>query len=184
MIFTMQFDSPLGVVTLAAKGDALVGLWIEGQTRFLLSNQEEISAQSDAAALIRAKDWLVCYFGGEKPSITELRLAPKGSAFDKRVWEILCEIPYGETVSYGAIAKRIAKERGLARMSAQAVGGAVGRNPISVIIPCHRVVGSNGSLTGYAGGIDKKIWLLSHEGHDRTEFTVPKEQQHNNRMSK
>lgn len=184
MIFTTQFDSPMGIVSLAAKDDALVGLWLAGQTHFLLSNQEEIFAQSDAAALMQAKDWLVRYFGGEKPSVTELRLSPKGSAFDKRVWAILCEIPYGETVSYGAIAKRIAKERGLVRMSAQAVGGAVGRNPISIIIPCHRVVGANGSLTGYAGGIEKKIWLLSHEGHDRTKFTVPKEKQQNNRMSK
>ena len=111
---------------------------------------------------------------GEKPDISELKLAPKGSEFRQTVWRILCEIPYGKTTTYGEIAKEIAHLNGLERMSAQAVGNAVGHNPISIIIPCHRVIGTNGSLTGYAGGIDKKIFLLNHEGVDTDNFYVPR----------
>lgn len=121
----------------------------------------------------RQKKWLDRYFNGEKPKISEIDLSPKGSEFAKKVWEILCKIPYGEVTTYGEIAKKIAKTMNKDKMSAQAVGGAVGHNPISIIIPCHRVVGSNGSLTGYAGGIDKKISLLKHEGVDMTNLYVP-----------
>lgn len=173
MINLSHFDSPIGTLTLAARGGALVGLWIEGQKHFLGSIKEDIACGDDVEALIQAKDWLDRYFGGGKPQISKLPLAPEGSAFAKSVWNILCEIPYGETTTYGSIASRVAKDMGLAKMSAQAVGGAVGHNPISIIIPCHRVVGSNGSLTGYAGGIDKKIWLLTHEGLDMARLTVP-----------
>ena len=109
--------------------------------------------------LLKAKKWLDRYFNGEKPEISELDLAPIGSKFAKNVWKLLCEIPYGKITTYGEIAKKMNKNK----MSAQAVGGAVGHNPISIIIPCHRVVGANGSLTGYAGGIEKKIKLLEHE---------------------
>ena len=114
------------------------------------------------------------YFAGEKPEISELPLAPIGGEFRQAVWKILCEIPYGQVTTYGEIAKKIAAQRNRKTMSAQAVGGAVGHNPISIIIPCHRVVGSNGSLTGYAGGIDLKIKLLEHEGVDLSKFFVPK----------
>ncbi|MCI9156887.1 MAG: methylated-DNA--[protein]-cysteine S-methyltransferase, partial [Lawsonibacter sp.] len=117
--------------------------------------------------------WLDRYFAGERPAISELPLAPIGSEFRKEVWQVLCEIPYGETTTYGEISQKIAARRGLERMSAQAVGGAVGHNPISIIVPCHRVVGSNGSLTGYAGGLQKKIKLLTHEGVDMERFFVP-----------
>ena len=113
--------------------------------------------------LIQAEKWLDSYFNGKKPLINELDLDPIGTDFRKEVWEILCEIPYGKTISYKDIADRIAKKRGIEKMSAQAVGGAVGHNPISIIIPCHRVVASNGELTGYAAGIDKKKFLLKHE---------------------
>ena len=116
--------------------------------------------------LQKAKAWLDRYFRGEKPKISELPLAPIGNDFRQAVWKILCEIPYGEVITYGGIAKKIAAQRGLSRMSAQAVGGAVGHNPISIIIPCHRVVGTNGSLTGYSGGLDLKIKLLDFEGVD------------------
>ncbi len=121
-----------------------------------------------------AKRWLDRYFAGEEPVISELPLAPVGSEFRQVVWNILCEIPYGEVVSYGEIARKTAEKMGKKRMSGQAVGGAVGHNPISIIIPCHRVVGSNGSLTGYAGGIQTKIKLLQLEGADTSRLFVPK----------
>ena len=123
--------------------------------------------------LLQAKKWLDRYCNGEKPDISELPLAPMGSDFRKEVWDILCTIPYGEVMTYGQIADIIAKRHGKAKMSAQAVGGAVGHNPVSLIIPCHRVVGTNGSLTGYAGGLGKKITLLKHEGVDTDKLIVP-----------
>lgn len=125
--------------------------------------------------LSRTKKWLDRYFAGERPSVTELRLAPEGSGFRREVWEMLCEIPYGQVTTYGTIAQRIAARRGGGGSWAQAVGGAVGHNPISIIIPCHRVVGADGSLTGYAGGIERKRWLLSHEGADMEKLHVPVE---------
>ena len=106
-----------------------------------------------------AWDWLDRYFSGQKPSCAELPLRPAGTQFQQQVWDILMQIPFGQTVTYGDIAKMLGQ-----RMSAQAVGGAVGRNPISVIIPCHRVLGTRGKLTGYAGGVARKQWLLRHEG--------------------
>ena len=173
MIYTTHYASPMGDIMLAARENALIGLWIDGQKYFLGSIKEDIACGDDVEVLIQANDWLDRYFGGSNPSISELPLAPEGSDFAKSVWDILRKIPYGETTTYGAIASRITKDKGLSRMSAQAVGGAVGHNPISIIIPCHRVVGSSGSLTGYAGGIGKKIWLLTHEGLDMARFTVP-----------
>ena len=173
MIYTTHYDSPMGDIMLAARDNSLIGLWIDGQKYYLGNIKEDIAFGDDVEVHIKAKDWLDRYFGGGKPSISGLPLAPEGSDFAKSVWDILREIPYGETTTYGAIANRIAKDKGLPRMSAQAVGGAVGHNPISIIIPCHRVVGTSGSLTGYAGGIDKKIWLLTHEGLGMDKFTVP-----------
>ena len=120
------------------------------------------------------KIWFDKYFKNQRPEISQLPLAPIGNSFRQAVWKILCDIPYGEVTTYGEIAKKIAKQIGKEKMSAQAVGGAVGHNPISIIIPCHRVVGSNGSLTGYAGGISTKIKLLKHENVDMTKLFIPK----------
>lgn len=136
--------------------------------------KEEIKENKNERILIKTKKWLDEYFNGKKPEISELDLAPNGSEFAKNVWEILCEIPYGKVTTYGEIAKKMAKIMHKEKMSAQAVGGAVGHNPISIIIPCHRVVGANGSLTGYAGGIDKKIYLLKHEQVNMENLFVPK----------
>lgn len=174
MIYTLQYDSPIGRLLLAERDETLIGAWIEGQKHFLASFQEETRACKDSPLLLQTKNWLARYFAGETPAIRELPLAPIGSEFRKEVWKILCDIPYGETTTYGEISQKIAARRGLDRMSAQAVGGAVGHNPISIIIPCHRVVGSNGSLTGYAGGLQKKIQLLTHEGVELGRFFVPK----------
>lgn len=190
MYFSTKYISPVGTLLLAANEEGLVGLWIEGQKYFGASLPEppvqldlkniglpdanlQISGEKadepakKAACILRmAAQWLDKYFKGEKPVIAELPLAPIGSEFRQRVWEILCEVPYGEVITYGEIAKRMAKLMGKETMSAQAVGGAVAHNPISVIIPCHRVVGTDGSMTGYAGGIDRKIQLLKLEGAD------------------
>ena len=173
MYYSTTYPSPLGLITIASTEDALVGLWIEGQKYFIGSLKEPLTERPDLPILIQTRQWLDRYFAGEQPSLTELKLAPIGSDFRQRVWSILCQIPYGETTTYGEIAKQVAAELGRETMSAQAIGGAVGHNPISIIIPCHRVVGTNGSLTGYAGGIDKKIWLLNHEGLDLSNFVVP-----------
>lgn len=156
------YDSPLGQITVASDGEAIVGLWFDGQRHDRDVLQK---AYKEAALPIfgEADRWLDVYFSGRAPNFTP-KLNLRGTAFRRRVWEILLQIPYGQTVTYGQIADRIARERGLKRMSARAVGGAVGRNPISLIVPCHRVVGAKGSLTGYAGGADKKAWLLRQEG--------------------
>ena len=138
------------------------------------SIKENIELKDDEEILIKTKKWLDRYFNGEKPEISELNLSPNGSIFAKNVWKLLCKIPYGKTTTYGELAKKVAEVMGKNRMSAQAVGGAVGHNPISIIIPCHRVVGADGSLTGYAGGIDKKIKLLEHEKVDISKLYKPK----------
>ncbi len=163
-IYITYYNSILGKLTIASDGENIIGLWIEGQKYFADTiKNENISKKSDLDIFIKAKDWLDRYFRGERPNIKELKLSPKGSEFRQNVWKILCKIPYGQTTTYGKIAKEIARLMNKNSMSAQAVGNAVGHNPISIIIPCHRVVGINGSLTGYAGGIDKKIKLLSME---------------------
>ena len=162
MIYTAHYKSPIVDILLVSKNNKLIGLWLEGQKYYLSNIKEEIK-EEDREILVKTKEWLDRYFKGEKPSIDELDLNPIGSDFRKSVWKILCEIPYGEVITYKDIADTIAKQKGLKKMSSQAVGGAVSHNPISIIIPCHRVVGSNGSLTGYAGGIDKKVYLLKHE---------------------
>ena len=162
MINSTYYSSPIGEILLVSKDNNLIGAWFEGQKHFLSTINEELMENEDEI-LFKAKSWLSRYFSGEKPNINELDLAPEGTDFRLEVWDILREIPYGETVTYKEIADKIAQKRGIDKMSAQAVGGAVGHNPISIIIPCHRVVGSDGSLTGYAGGLDKKIFLLKHE---------------------
>ena len=161
MYFQTSYSSPIGEITLAGNGENLTGLWFVGQKYYPTFSM----AQDDSLAVFsEIKRWLDAYFAGERPDPNALPLAPAGSGFRQPVWELLLRIPYGQTTTYGALAKEAAKRLGLASMSAQAVGGAVGHNPISVIIPCHRVLGADGSLTGYAGGVDKKRWLLTHEG--------------------
>ena len=172
MQYIDTYSSPLGGITMASDGESLTGLWFDGQKYFgaTLTDSRE---KEHLPVFQQAKKWLDLYFQGKKPPFTP-PLSPQGSPFRQRVWEILLQIPYGRTMTYGEIASRIAEKQGLESMSAQAVGGAVGHNPISIIIPCHRVVGSNGSLTGYAGGIDKKIALLTLEGVDQSRFFSPK----------
>jgi methylated-DNA-[protein]-cysteine S-methyltransferase len=163
----------VGRLTLACDGDNLVGLWIEGQKYFGNSIPEEMIPKDDCPVFKTAKNWLDRYFTGEKPVISELPLRPIGGEFRQGVWNILREIPYGEVTTYGDIAKKMAVKLGKRSMSNQAVGGAVGHNPISIIIPCHRVVGANGSLTGFSGGIGKKVKLLEFEGVDMSRLFVP-----------
>jgi methylated-DNA-[protein]-cysteine S-methyltransferase len=187
--YVKKYRSPIGMFTLASDGDHLTGLWLKGQKYFgaTLSNDEidkkgetgeiggvgEVDDSANKLPLFYlVEQWLDAYFQGKQPELS-LPLAPKGSPFRQNVWDILCQIPYGEVITYGDIAKKMAQKLGKDTMSAQAIGGAVGHNPISIIIPCHRVVGANGSLTGYAGGIENKIKLLELEQVDLTRFSIP-----------
>ncbi len=174
MYYTAHYDSPLGGIRLVEKDGKLAGLWFDGQKYFLgsLDSEKDLTEKENSVLLNRTKVWLDGYFRGEKPALEELALAPEGSEFRREVWKLLCRIPYGEVTTYGVIAKKIADSRGLSVIPAQAVGGAVAHNPISIIIPCHRVMGSNGSLTGYAGGLDKKKALLTLEGVYKGGFRV------------
>ena len=165
MVYTCKYASPIGNMLLAADEIGLTGAWFEGQKHFTSTLTKE-HTQKETEILTQAKNWLDVYFSGEDPKFTP-PLNPQGTPFRKAIWEILLRIPYGQTVTYGEIAKAFAQEKGLAKMSAQAVGGAVGHNPISLIIPCHRVVGVDGSLTGYAGGIERKRKLLELERNVR-----------------
>lgn len=176
MIFVQHYDSPLGGILLAADGIGLRGLWFDGQ-KYLARDLPAERIGQDTPALAEARRWLDIYFAGSQPDFLP-PLHPVGTAFRQSVWEILLQIPYGRTTTYGEIARQLAEKQKLPRMSAQAVGGAVGHNEISIIIPCHRVVGTNGSLTGYAGGIDKKRKLLELEHTDMTGFFVPKRALH------
>lgn len=175
MLYKTDYNLPFSKITLASDGKSLVGLWLEGQKYFLRSVNDKMIQNNDLEIFNHTKRWLDKYFTGKKPEISELLLTPIGNDFRQMVWKILCQIPYGEVTTYGEIAKKIAKRKGLVKMSAQAVGNAVGHNPISIIIPCHRVVGSNGNLTGYSGGISTKIKLLEHEKIDMSQFFSPKE---------
>ena len=170
--FTQHYDSPLGGILLAADEIGLTGLWFDGQKYFARDLPAE-RIEWETPALAEAKRWLGIYFSSKEPDFLP-PLHPVGSAFRQAVWETLLQIPYGQTTTYGEIARQLAEKKGLARMSAQAIGGAVGHNEISIIIPCHRVVGTSGSLTGYAGGIDRKVQLLKLERADMTGFFVPK----------
>ena len=165
MYYTTDYNSPIGRLTLAADagGEAITGAWFQGQKYFGGTAGHELIENNDLEVFEAAKSWLERYFNGDKPSPAELPLTPCGSEFRQMVWQLLCEIPYGEVTTYGKLAAEAARRMGRERMSAQAIGGAVGHNPISVIIPCHRVIGTDGSLTGYAGGIKLKKWLLMHE---------------------
>ena len=172
MIYTGTYQSPLGGILLAADEIGLTGLWFEGQKYFAHTlTGEQIPKETPVLAV--AKKWLDLYFSGKEPNFIP-PLHPAGSPFRQAVWKLLLEIPYGQTTTYGEIAGRLAAMQNTSSMSAQAVGGAVGHNEISIIIPCHRVVGTNGSLTGYAGGINRKIALLKLEHTDMKGFFVTK----------
>lgn len=161
MILYMEYPSPVGNILLTCEANALTGLWMNREP------SSDMAPGSGDPLLLQAARWLDGYFAGQPAPVT-FAIKPAGTAFQQRVWKRLLEIPYGQVITYGDIAREIELETEK-RMSAQAVGGAVGSNPISILIPCHRVVGAGGKLTGYAGGIDKKIWLLQHEGWEGAE---------------
>ena len=172
MLYTCTYKSNVGDILLAADDIGLTGLWFVGQKYFANTLPDE-RVSKETSILKEAKKWLDIYFSGKEPDFTP-PLHPTGSPFRQAVWEILLQIPYGQTTTYGEIARKLVKMQNTPHMSAQAVGGAVGHNEISIIIPCHRVVSTNGSLTGYAGGIDKKVSLLKLEHADMSHFFVPK----------
>ena len=160
-MFESRLHSPLGEVRLRSDGESLTGLWFVGQVNDA-KEMSDLEIKNDLPIFGQVESWLESYFSGKQTSIT-IPLQPKGTSFQQRVWQILQEIPYGETMTYGEIAQRIAQEKGVETFSAQAVGQAVGKNPISILIPCHRVLGKNGALTGYAGGVYRKEKLLQLE---------------------
>ena len=172
MIYTNDYESPLGNILLAGDKQGLTGLWFTEGSRYTGLGLKKDARRCETDYFDQTKEWLDIYYSGRDPGFFP-RLHLVGSDFRNRVGEIMCEIPFGKTVTYGWIADKLAKERGLDQMSAQAVGGAVGHNPICIIVPCHRVVGSNGSLTGYGGGIMRKKALLELEGNDMSHFTIP-----------
>ena len=163
MEYTHHYDSPLGGVLLASDGSSLTGLWFYGQKYYAATLDAEHKEEL-LPVFITAERWLEVYFSGRCPDFTP-PLKTKGTEFQIAVWDILLTIPYGATMTYGEITSKMAPRNGLSKMSAQAIGGAVGHNPISLIIPCHRVIGTDGSLRGYAGGTAKKQWLLELEKH-------------------
>ena len=170
MTYLMKLTSPLGPLTLASDGEALTGLWLEGQKYFAAGLEAEPEERPDLPAFHQAAAWLDAYF--EKRDLPPLPpLAPRGSVFRQRVWKLLLEIPFGETTTYGTLTEKM-KASGVPA-APQAVGGAVGHNPISILIPCHRVVGADGNLTGYAGGVEKKRFLLELEGADMSRLYMP-----------
>ncbi len=169
--YTCTINSPVGRLIAASDGVSLIGLWIEGQKYFcsgLKCNLED----PHLPIFHTVQKWIEAYFTGKQPHV-DFPLAPSGSNFRKTVWKILCEIPYGHLTTYSAIAKQLCAQSDRASMSAQAIGGAVAHNPISIIIPCHRVIGADGNLTGYAGGIDTKIALLAVENVQKDKFYIP-----------
>lgn len=171
MLYYKKVASPLGEITLRSDGEALTGLWFADDKHY---GAKDIAgaALADLDVFMQAEAWLAEYFAGREPKVS-VPLKLQGSEFQMQVWRLLQDIPYGRLVTYGDIAKKIAAHKGLARMSAQAVGGAVGHNPLCIIVPCHRVVGANGSLTGYGGGMWRKVRLLELEKVDMSKLTVP-----------
>ena len=169
MNYMCKYNSEIGNIIMVSDGENLTGLWFEGQKHFLNLFEEH---QEDLEIFSKAKEWLDIYFSGKKPEFS-IPVLFSGTEFRVKIWNILKEIPYGEVITYGDIARRLAKEKGIRKMSAQAVGAAVGHNPISIIVPCHRVIGNNNNLTGYAGGIDRKKRLLQLEGIDISKMSVP-----------
>ena len=163
MVYIYHCTSPIGGITLASDGEALTGLWFKGQ-KYYPQNWLAESSEVKLPIFTETVKWLDIYFGGKEPDFTP-PISLHTTPFQKAVYDILLTIPYGQTMTYGEIARILAEQQGVERMSAQAVGSAVGHNPISIIIPCHRVVGADGSLTGYAGGLDKKTALLKLENN-------------------
>lgn len=176
MQYISTYTSPLGLITIASNGRAIIGLWFEGQKYDCATLTAPVCSDNDAV-ILKAKQWLDMYFQGKKPDFTP-PLEIEGSDFKKMVTSIMLSIPWGHTMTYKEIACQIAQRTKRPTISAQAVGGAVGHNAISIIIPCHRVVGSNGSLTGYAGGVEKKIQLLKLEGAMKETFFTPSSATH------
>lgn len=172
MQYISNYISPLGKILLAADEEGITGLWFEYQKYYAYQLEKE-QEEKEVPVFVQTKQWLDIYFSGKEPNFMP-SLHLKGTEFQKSVWAVLQTIPYGQTMTYGEIARIIAQKRGLPHMSAQAVGGAVGHNPVSILVPCHRVVGTNGNLTGYAGGIEKKQALLSLEHVPMEGFFVPK----------
>lgn len=173
MDYIDHYESPLGGLTLASDGEALTGLWFDRQKYFgdTLAGAAE---ERPLPVFTQTREWLDLYFRGKVPEFMP-PLEMRTTAFRKAVWEILLTIPYGKTMTYGEIAARIAEQRGMEAMSARAVGGAVAHNSISILIPCHRVVGTGGNLTGYSAGLEKKIYLLELEGVAMEPFSLPGE---------
>lgn len=171
MQYITHFNSPIGDILLAADELGLTGVWFQGQ-KYFADNLSPEHKEKNIPVLELTTQWLTTYFSGQNPDFTP-PIHMIGTPFQLSVWSILQTIPYGHTITYGEIANTIAKKKGVSKMSAQAVGGAVGHNPISILIPCHRVVGTNGSLTGYAGGIDRKIKLLTLEKADTKNLFIP-----------
>lgn len=171
MLYYKKVASPLGEITLRSDGEALTGLWFADDKHY---GAKDIAgaALADLDIFAQAEAWLAEYFAGREPKVS-VPLKLQGSEFQMQVWRLLQDIPYGRLVTYGDIAKKIAAQKGMARMSAQAVGGAVGHNPLCIIVPCHRVVGANGSLTGYGGGMWRKVRLLELEKVAMSKLTVP-----------
>ena len=164
MYYKSEYMSPIGNIILCCdEKENIVGLWFEGQKYYADNIEGKIIENNSLKIFKKTKNWLNRYFSGKKPNIKEIPVKFIGNEFRKSVWKILCKIPYGKVITYNDIAKQIANQRGMKKMSAQAVGGAVGHNPISIIVPCHRVIGKNGKLTGYAAGLDKKTKLLELE---------------------
>ena len=161
-MYKTEINSPLGTLTLTSDGENLTGLFIENQ-KYFLNGMTSLIQNDNLEIFNKTKKWLEKYFKEENPSINELKLSPSGTEFQKIVWSCLLNIPYAKTITYKELGRVVAKKLGKNSMSAQAIGGAVGHNPISIIIPCHRVIGTDGTLTGYAGGIEKKAYLLKLE---------------------
>jgi len=168
----LKYKSPIGILIIISDGESVTWLGLKGQ-KYCADLPEEVSTEISLPVFADTKRWLDIYFSGKTPTFTP-SLAPQGGSFRQAIWQILCDIPYGEVTTYGEIAKLIAKQKGKEKMSAQAVGGAVGHNPISIIIPCHRVIGASGNLTGFASGIEIKIKLLELEHIDMSRFYIPK----------
>lgn len=179
MFYFTYHDTPLGTVLLTATDTALTGLYFKTQFNGLNTSAPQFRRQNDLSVFSKTKKWLDRYFARQNPDPDIIPLNPQGNTFRQRVWHLLRDIPYGELTTYGALAQKITEQTGCP-MSAQAIGGAVGHNPISIIIPCHRVVSSNNNLTGYAGGIDIKISLLKTEGVDVSVLSLPHRHKKNN----
>lgn len=162
-MYTKTVSSPVGDLVLVSDGEYLTGLFIAGQKYFMDGCSKELYENNNLEVFHIVEEWLKSYFAGANLSIKSLPLKPAGTNFRQIVWQELLNIPYGDTITYKELGKKVAVRLGKSSMSSQAIGGAVGHNPISIIIPCHRVIGTNGSLTGYAGGLNKKEYLLALE---------------------